>query len=158
MILAGTGHRPDKLGGYSDRTNEKLKAFCVIQLQKHKPSTVISGMAQGFDMALAEAASELGIDWIAAIPCPLQQSRWPAPAQERYCELLQKAKSTHTLSARYHARCMQVRNEWMVDECTHLLALFNRSPGGTKNCVMYAAENEVPIIHVWDEWKAFHLA
>jgi uncharacterized phage-like protein YoqJ len=33
---------------------------------------------------------------------------------------------------------MQVRNEWMVDHCNDLLAVWDGSDGGTGNCVRYA--------------------
>ena len=33
---------------------------------------------------------------------------------------------------------MQARNQWMVDHCQLLIAVFDGSPGGTKNCVDYA--------------------
>jgi uncharacterized phage-like protein YoqJ len=33
---------------------------------------------------------------------------------------------------------MQIRNEWMVDRCDKLIAVWDGSKGGTGNCVDYA--------------------
>jgi uncharacterized phage-like protein YoqJ len=39
----------------------------------------------------------------------------------------------------YAAWKMQKRNEWMVDRCTALIAVYNSDQtGGTRNCVEYA--------------------
>ena len=59
MIIAGTGHRPDKLGGYSDDVLSKLIKLARTTLFDLKPKKVISGMALGWDMALAYAALAL---------------------------------------------------------------------------------------------------
>ena len=55
-IVAGSGHRPSKLGGYSEQIHEKLVALAIGWLKKNEPSCVLSGMALGWDTALAEAA------------------------------------------------------------------------------------------------------
>ena len=33
---------------------------------------------------------------------------------------------------------MQIRNQWMVDNCELLIAVFDGTSGGTANCVNYA--------------------
>lgn len=40
---------------------------------------------------------------------------------------------------------MQKRNEWMVDRIDELLAIYNGTPGGTKNCIDYAKKLGKPI-------------
>lgn len=51
MILAFTGHRPDKLGGYSETNPLRAQITYEImkQLYELKPTGVISGMALGVD-------------------------------------------------------------------------------------------------------------
>ena len=52
MIICGTGHRPNKLGGYTQAAQLKLYNVAVEVLEELKPTTVISGMAIGWDQAV----------------------------------------------------------------------------------------------------------
>ena len=155
-IIAGTGHRPPKLGGYSEAALAKLISFASMHLEKIKPTIVISGMALGWDTALACAALELHIPLVAAIPFIGQELMWPAGSQERYKQLLFKAEEVITVSSDgYSVQAMQERNEYMVNNSDLVLALHNGSPGGTGNCVRYANKINKPIKNLWDEWLIF---
>lgn len=161
MIVAGTGHRPDKLGGYLAQTQRALERFALLMLPLVKPSGVISGMAQGWDQALAVACVRLGIPFVAAIPFEGQESRWPRPTQENYRRLLQCASYVHVVNERDAVAeggvpwAMQKRNEWMVDNSTKLLALWNGDrSGGTFNCIEYARLGRREIVNVWPQWDA----
>jgi hypothetical protein len=77
MILAATGHRPDKLGGYDLSIYRKLVGLAYSYLRKQTPDVVISGMALGWDQAVAEAAVKASTPFIAAIPFRGQESKWP---------------------------------------------------------------------------------
>mgnify|MGYP001212151880 CR=1 FL=1 len=140
LIVSGTGHRLDKLGGYASWAYNLLVQLAVMILSALKPKKVISGMAIGWDQALAEAAVKLGIPFVAAIPFKGQESRWPKESQKKYHELLARAAEVVDTSngQPYHPRRMQVRNEWMVDNSDLVVALFNGTKGGTYNCVKYA--------------------
>ena len=61
MIVAGTGHRPNKLGGYNNESFLKLVNIAEDALKQMEVTEVISGMALGWDMALAQAAINLNI-------------------------------------------------------------------------------------------------
>lgn len=154
MILAGTGHRLDKLGGYDDarafQNTLWLARRCIEELE---PKRVISGMAIGWDQALALAAVQLGVPFVAAIPFTGQERRWPAEAQGLYRILLDKADDAVVLSEKHSLDAFQLRNEWMVDRATDVLALFNGSRGGTRNCVLYAQAVGKPVLNVWDRWR-----
>jgi uncharacterized phage-like protein YoqJ len=44
----------------------------------------------------------------------------------------------------------QKRNEWMVDNATHILAYYNGAPrGGTFNCLKYANKVRKPVKNVY---------
>ena len=45
MIVAGTGHRPSRLGGYDDYARGRLVDLARAALEKHQPDQVISDMA-----------------------------------------------------------------------------------------------------------------
>ena len=156
MILAGTGHRPHKLGGYSPKIQTDLRFFAYHYLDTLKPHRVISGMAQGWDQALAAAAIALSIPLDAYIPCPGQESPWPAAAQAEYQRLLAQASSVRVVSPRYSPSAMHARDRAMVDACTDLLALWDGSPeSGTGRTIAYARTRPVTILNVWSKWQTF---
>lgn len=153
MIVAATGHRPDKLGGYDEKTRRALGALATEWLHYNRPDKVISGMALGWDQAVAAACVVLGIPFIAAVPFPNQHVRWPPEAQARYRRLLDKASATTIISDAYGQKTMQLRNQWMVDRADKMLALWNGSWGGTFNCLEYARKKGVEIENLWAKWS-----
>lgn len=158
-IIAGTGHRPDKLGGYAPEAYERYFSVALIHLDKARPDLVITGMALGWDTALAEAAFSLGIPFHAYIPFPGQERKWPADNQKLYRNLLAEAGEVRDICGEgYAAWKMQARNEAMVDalitEESYLLALWNGDKdGGTANCIRYAEDRGVVIINCWEEFQ-----
>lgn len=151
MIICGTGHRPNKVGGYSKEAQSKLYYLAKGWLEDNHPDKVISGMALGWDQALANAAYVLDIPYIAAVPFAGQQQAWPEESREFFDMLLAHAEETVIVSnGRYAPWKMQVRNEWMVDHCDTVLALWDGSAGGTGNCIQYANKVGKPIINLWE--------
>ena len=162
MILCGTGHRPEKLTPlgndiYIDGLEEledRLEALCVVALERFKPEKVISGMALGYDTALAQAAIKLGIPWVAAIPYQGQESKWSHRQQARYQELLARATEIKIVNPGSFAyRKLNSRNEWMVNQSELVLALWNGQKSGTAHCVNYANDQGVEVNNLWDNWK-----
>ena len=152
MIIAISGHRPNKLFGY-DLTNTKydfirneLKAI----LQELKATKVISGMALGVDTIAAETCIELKIPFVAAVPFADQKKVWPQTSQVRYKELLAQAcEIVIVCEGEYAAWKLQKRNEWMVDRCDKLIACWNGDlSGGTYNCIQYAEKINKKVIRI----------
>lgn len=157
MIVAGTGHRPNKLGGYSPDATDHV--FRVAQraleefLAKDPDLTVISGMALGWDSALAFGALELGLPLICAIPFAGQERAWPTKSQDWYHKVLRKATEVVIVSpGGYSSEKMQIRNEYMVDHSDHIAALWNGTPGGTSNCLRYARLQNKPTTNFWEDF------
>ena len=152
MIIAFSGHRPQKLGGFS-LPNDTYVRVCKRThelLLELKPEKCISGMALGFDQWAAMVCIRLDIPWIAAIPHIGQESIWPEASQRAYHLLLQKASEVVIVSpGGYSAEKMMARNCWMVDHCDQVLACFDGSNGGTKRCVEYARSKD-KVIHIID--------
>ena len=151
MIIAGTGHRPNKLGGYDVHTQTRLIALAMSGLRELNPKIVISGMALGWDQALARAALELKIPFHAYVPFIGQENMWPRESQQAYTDLMRKASDLVICSpGGYSAPKMQIRNQRMVDDCTDILALWDGSSGGTANCIKYARDLKLkPIYNLW---------
>jgi len=141
MIVAFTGHRPDKLGGYKLPNDTYIRVCQKIDaaLKELKPEKIITGMALGVDQWAASIAHRLGIPFLAAIPFEGQENAWPESSRKTY-RLLRKLAAEEVIVSQggYSADKMQVRNIWMVDNCTKLIAVWDGTKGGTGNCVEYA--------------------
>lgn len=151
MIIAFTGHRPDKLGGYEmPNPTSRWVCWCIQEeLERLKPSSAISGMAQGVDQWAAQICINLKIPFIAAIPFSGQEKLWPELAVRRWRWLLGNAEQIVTVcQGDYSAQKMQKRNEWMVDHCDKLLAVWDGTTGGTANCIRYAEKKKKPIVRI----------
>lgn len=152
MKIAATGHRPNKLGGYTQEAFDKLVEIATEYLLESKPDKVISGMALGWDQAVAQAAKDCGIPYIAAVPFHGQEKRWPWNSQEYFKYLLQFAEEVVFVSdGAYQHWMMQKRNEWMVDNCDILLAMYDGTKGGTANCINYAQKQGKSIVNLYDK-------
>lgn len=145
-----TGHRPEKLN-----TSEKeVKAALRKQIDQavHDGFTVfITGMARGVDLWAAKIVLDLRkrnkeIRLICAIPHDGFEVRWSPSWQELYRYVLAEADLTRVISKGYHTGVYQVRNEWMVNHSTRVIAVFNGQPSGTKNTIDYAYRQGVPVV------------
>ena len=148
-----TGHRPPKLGGYGEDVFDALVELAYEVLPLLKVDKMISGMALGWDQAVAQACIDLNIPFIAATPCRHQDSKWPDSSRQKWISLMDEAESIHNISEQYTPSCMQERNRWMVDNSEAVLALYDGSRGGTENCIMYAKSQDSSIHNVWKKWK-----
>lgn len=148
MILAITGHRPEKLGGYS-QPNSFSTTICEKlseSFQMLKPTLVLSGMALGVDQWAAQVCIHMKIPFDAIVPFEGQESRWPRSSVEYYDYLKGKARRVMMLSpGPYSPGLLHARNEWMVDHSNALLAVWNGdTEGGTYSCLKYAWSKPVP--------------
>lgn len=148
-VVAGTGHRIEKIG---DRIGAVMEGTRRLILEL-RPDHVISGMATGFDQALARIARDLGIPWTAAIPFPGQHLRWLQVAQDEYHRLLESAADIVIVSPSYEGPwVMQRRSVWMVDRCDLLIACWDGSSGGTANCLKYV-ERVGRVVRYLNDWQ-----
>lgn len=156
MIICGTGHRPDKLGGYGYETHKNLVAVADNWLRENSTELVISGGALGWDQALAYAARRLGIAYIMALPFKGFESRWPQTSVQALASLCDGAKEVvYVCDPGYAPWKMQERNKWMVDNSDSVLALWNGTSGGTANCIKYAEKAGKPITNLWSQYKGY---
>lgn len=154
-IFAVTGHRPDKLGGYDNVTWARICWLAIKTMKMYDPSLVITGMALGWDMAVASACVTLQIPFVAAVPFAGQERKWPHETQRLYRLLCTQAAEFRVLyGGGYDPWKMQRRNEWMVDRCEEVIALWNGvNEGGTFRCVDYAERKGVKVNNMWDAWS-----
>ena len=156
MIAGFTGHRylNGKLPTLTQM--ERLEDMIVAILKRDRPDQVISGMAIGFDTAVARAAIKIEVPLIAAVPFQGQHIKWPSHVQLEYHGMLEKATKVVVVSEGfYSARKLQIRNEWIVDNSDILYALWDGGNSGTGNCVRYA-DGKVKIINLWQCWNKYN--
>lgn len=156
MKIAVSGHRPSKLdndyagtGILSEKIYDELRK--IVERNKDKPGiTLITGMAQGVDTLFAWVAIDMKIPFIAAIPFLGQEKRWPETDQKVYRDLINNPLCTKKIISEggYSWQAMDYRNRWMVDNCDGLIAVWDGSDGGTKNCRDYAYSIKKPIIRI----------
>lgn len=160
MIVTGTGHRPDKLGGYDKEVFRRLCKFAEQELVRLNVRTAIVGGALGWDMALGVAALCLKIPYVMILPFEGYDERWTDQQRVVNDMLRMGAREVgFVCKPGYERWKMQRRNQVMVDTAQSyqgkVLALWNGTDGGTANCVRYAEERRVPVENVWPSWKAF---
>lgn len=162
LSFVGTGHRPPRLGlSYGESDTSLLTGFARLNLEKmlevHNPFRIISGCAQGWDLALADAAIELGIPLYAALPFKTMGANWPADAQERLKKVLDYASEVHVCCEKSSNKAYIIRDQHMVDLAVRdggmVLALFDGDPsGGTFHTIEYARKLGVPIVNFYGDF------
>ena len=146
MIIAFSGHRPHRLGGYSDDILRSLVQEIRAALRENSVSLAYTGMALGWDTAAAIACWKENVPFIAAVPFPEQSLRWPALAKSRHAKLLRLAKEVHVLKHSYSPAALMYRNCWMIERSHSLWVKWDGQPsGGTYQCVQYATRKGLTI-------------
>jgi len=146
MIIAVTGHRSEDCEP-EGVVRDKLRAA----FEDAKPEAVIVGMANGVDLWAGSEALRLGFDVIAARPWATHAPR--KDDAELYAFVINGASRVVNVDDAesyvgpwlYHKR-----NEWMVDNATHVLAYWSgKESGGTYACLRYAMKTEKPIRNIY---------
>ena len=160
-IVAVTGHRPQKCGGFTEAARCLLKQIAIDWLLALNPRGAVSGMALGWDTAIVEACLDLGLPYVACIPFRGQESQWPSLSRLAYHEYLRKAAKVIVCSpGAYSPHKMQIRNERMIDSALQcgpgpansiLLAMWDGTSGGTQNCLLYA-RTRIETINAWSHF------
>lgn len=148
-----TGHRPEKINS----SNEIIKS--ALEKEIHQAisdgfTVFISGMSRGVDIWAAEIVLRLRnqghpIRLICALPYKNFGETWSNTiCRTKYMQLIKNADLVGYLSSYYHPNCFQIRNEWMVNYSSRVIAVFNGKSGGTKNTIEYAKKAGVPIVMI----------
>lgn len=156
-----TGHRPNKLGGYDMRNPTMLKLkdkpLEVIEelIIKEEKSRFITGGALGTDQVACWCVHILKkkyphIKNIIATPFKEQDKVWSADQKMWYKRMLDvadeiinveelgKYKVSGDKPGEFSPAKMQKRNEYMIDHSEAIVAVYDGSKSGTRNCLNYA--------------------
>ena len=134
-----TGHRDisfEKIPYVQDQLRQEL-----IQAIQHGYTHFISGFASGVDLIFAGIVADLKREYPitleAAIPYP---GRMNTP-DEAFQRLLKECNVVKVHTGQYSKRCYMVRNRYMVDCSSLVIAVHDgRKSGGTAATMRYACQ------------------
>lgn len=159
MNWTATGHRADKLELYTEEQAHRLIAFAddVVQIYFKSPTvgTMYCGMQSGWDLAIGLAAMNRGWNLVPCLPytnfLPYGQynKRFWYSISSR---ILKAYKPVVVCPGDYAAWKLNTRNKFMVDHSSFVMALWDGSDSGTKNCIDYAISKQTPYENYWDRW------
>ena len=139
---AFTGHR-------NVRGDLDLNALTSVikNLIERGVTTFYNGIARGFDLISAQCVLKLKADYpqiklIACVPCPEQDKYFSKEDKLTYKKVLDACDEVKILSTRYHKGCMFLRDRFMVDNSSHLIAYYRGDEGGTEYTLNYASTFE----------------
>ena len=113
------------------------------------------GMAVGFDLLAAEVVLSLkeelkDIKLVAAVPFKNQYFKFTREDKKRYFEVLKKADEVIVLSEEYYKGCLLRRNDFMLENCSSLIAFYNgEQKGGTYYTCKHAEERRMPVLNIY---------
>ena len=133
MKIALTGYRHERLG-FDNNLNHpswySLIDWMKSKIQEYKATDVYSGMAEGCDMAFALAAIKIKqygypLKLHCVLPCKNYQS-----SHSLYDYIKNRADEWVELSDEFYKGCDNVRDQYMVDHCDVLLAIWDGNKSG----------------------------
>ena len=158
FVIAGTGSRELILDVEKRR---KVRDYLVDLLTQAKAKhgenlVVISGMAEGFDEALARAAIQAGVPFIAAIPNPgyldyywgkkslLKVNRLKSANEvlSHALGVINVCPTLYGVTHNFMGGANFDRNEWMADHA-NIVWVYNPTTKGTAQCYKYCKEKKI---------------
>lgn len=144
-----TGHRT-----YDGGRNTEIEVV-IRALYSQGYRTFLCGMAMGFDLAAAEVAISLrkelaGLTFVAVIPFEGMQRRFPTPQREIFDNILENADKVVTLAPHYSIELYALRNNYLVDNSSAVIAYFDGSKGGTAYTVKRAVKCLLRIHNIYN--------
>jgi uncharacterized phage-like protein YoqJ len=112
-------------------------------------------MAIGFDLAAAEVSISLrneltDLKVVAVIPFEGMQNRFPASQRALFDKIVNKADEVITLALHYSPSVYALRNNYIVDNASAVIAYFTGEKGGTAYTVRRAMKNLAYIINIYN--------
>ncbi len=153
-----TGHRPEKLKQSEIQVREALR-MGIRNALKWKYTTFITGMAPGVDIWAAEEILDLKkekpeIRLVCAIPYDGFSQNWDDVWKEKYSDVKSAADEVYFICPKKQRSAPVVRDKWMVDHSSMVIAVYNGEKGGTRTTVEYAEKKKIRVVNVLKEEKS----
>ncbi|MCU1353707.1 MAG: Ribonuclease [Acidimicrobiales bacterium] len=124
-LLAVFGHQPPELGGWdanpvADDVRRRLQEILAAKQQVEPDLVVLTGLRLGAELLGAEAAIRADVPYVAVLPYPEPDKRWPPAARARFADLVGRARSVVTLERKQPAdgaaaaKALARRDAWLA--------------------------------------------
>lgn len=138
-----TGHREEKLNIAADTVKMLLSKEIEKAISSDGFNTYLSGMASGVDVWAAEIVLEMkernpDIRLVCVLPFEGFDKQRSSEEKEQYDSIMERADKVEVICSHYSRSCFQLRNKWMVDNSSLVIAVYNGEKGGTRNTIKYA--------------------
>lgn len=154
MTVSFTGHRPDKIAGYSASPRgvevalRKALAEEIKRLCEEGATTFVSGMAPGVDLWAADEVLRLraegriggNVRLVLAVPYPNFERSFGAEWRPLYRSIEELADEEIFTSQGYYRGCYHRRNDYLAERADVLLAYYEGAEGGTRYTIRRAEE------------------
>lgn len=153
-----TGHRPEKLPCNGDDNALVTKAIksmlskLVIDSINEGYNCFITGAARGIDLWAGEIVlyekgrfKNKDIKLVAAVPYTDHGKGFKGYEKWQFGNILSRADKVIYVSEKYHKGCMRVRNEFMVENSSRLIAAVSDYISGTGQTVRMARDRGLDI-------------
>ena len=132
------GHRPPELGGYDANptaaaVRRRLVEILEAKRKLHPDLYVLTGLGLGAEQLGAEAAAELGVPYVAVLPYPDPDLRWPRASRRRFAELRTGAREVVVVSDEAPAtrteagKALGRRDEWLARNGEEAVLVWDRA-------------------------------
>jgi len=135
--IAVFGAQPPQLGGYGDNpvSNDVRQRLGEILAAKHTmfPNLeVMTGLRLGVETLAAQACAELDIAYVAILPFPDPDAKWPNSSRARFADLVFGAARVETLersspkNPRMAGQSLSRRNAWMARNIDEAIVVWDQ--------------------------------
>lgn len=158
LTLGVTGHRLHLLPGYAGASSQRLRStlleLAMDRLEDWCPDLVITGMATGWDMAVAAACMFRNVPFRAYVPFKGQEKLWSDIDKQMYFSLLDEAEDVRIFSPVQNNAAYHQRDRAIVDDSSRMLALLlpKMPNSGTALTIEYAEGWLVPWSNVAEDF------
>ncbi len=135
MRIALTGHRPQRLGLPDDETSIEwlgIEHWLIMQIAKMSEGEAVDlycGMASGCDIAFGYVGSIIKGGFDCKLHCILPCKNYNS-SHKLYNQIKDAADEWVELSDDFYKGCDNVRDQYMVDHCDVLLAIWDGNKSG----------------------------
>ena len=134
--VAVLGLQPPDLGGYdenpvADGVRRQLTEILAAKRQLDPSMVVLTGLRLGAETLGAEAAAEADVPYVAVLPYPDPDSKWPASSRTRFAALLADAAAVVQLerkvpdSPQRAGQALDRRNGWLRKVADEAVIVWN---------------------------------
>jgi len=156
ITVCFSGHRPEKLPGVGKCDNFKTKYIKKLLNEKIVESIedgytiFMSGMARGIDLWAANIIISLKSKYEIKLICvkPTENHGYNFPSEDKYDlnYILEHADEIVCTSDNYSKGCYNIRNKFMIDNSSRLIAFVNNFRSGTGQTINYAKKSNKDIV------------